>query len=115
MSSGTCVLGCIRHGITSWAIQTIVLLCSALEWPPLEYCVQFWTPQYNSTRLLESVQKRAMMMVKGLEGKPNEECLRVQPGEGDTEGRTPHGLELLMRRGGGAGSDLSPLVTSGRT
>jgi len=37
-------LGCTKHSITSWSKEEIVLLYSAMVWPCLEYCVQFWAP-----------------------------------------------------------------------
>ncbi|RMC10128.1 hypothetical protein DUI87_12926 [Hirundo rustica rustica] len=63
--------GGIRHSIASQAREGIVLLCSALGQPHIEYFVHFGTSQYKKDiKLLESVRRRAISVVEGFERKP---------------------------------------------
>lgn len=71
------MLSYISKGITSTEKEVTVPLCSALLRPHMEYCLQFWSPlcKKDADRL-ESVQRSATIMIRGLENLAYEGRLR---------------------------------------
>ena len=70
------ILCCIKTSITSRSREVILLFYSSPMRPHLEYCIQFWGPQYKDTELLEWVQRKATKIVRGLKHLTNEDKLR---------------------------------------
>ena len=73
------ILGCINRSIVSKSRGVQLPLYSALVRPPLEYCVQLWTPHFKKdANKLEQIQRRAKWMIRWLEINSYEETLKEQ-------------------------------------
>ena len=71
------IWGCNNRSLISKSCEELLPLNSALVRPYLEYCIQFWAPQFKKDAdKLEGVQRRATRMIGSLETKPYEERLK---------------------------------------
>lgn len=100
-------------------MESPVYPITPLVCPHLEHCVHFWAPQFNkAVRVLEGIQRRATVAVKGLEDVSCEEWLRIMTWSALEKGRLRCGVRCLyrfLRRGSGEGGvNFFSQVSNGR-
>ena len=77
ISKGNRVLGCIQRRIIYKYKEVVLTLYRNLVRPHLQYCVQFWSPQFRKDiNAREKVQQRVIRLILGLSRLSYEERLK---------------------------------------
>ena len=71
-----CILGYIKREVAGRVREGIVPLCSALIRAHLQDCIQAWDSQHKKDMELLVIQRRAAMVIRGLEHLSYKEGLR---------------------------------------
>lgn len=67
MKKASSMLGVTKNRVENKTANTIMTVYKSMVSPPLEYCVQFWSPQLKNDIVdLEKVLKRVTKMISEL-------------------------------------------------